>query len=42
MIEWGGWLGLFMNNDNTIGGGCQTLTLLVYNSNRDMYIHNVC
>jgi hypothetical protein len=30
-----------MNKYNTIAGICQTLTLMVYNSNRDMYIHNV-
>ena len=37
----GGWLGLFMNKHNTIGGVCQTLTLMINTSNRDMYIHNV-
>jgi hypothetical protein len=26
-------LGLFMNKHNTIGGGCQTLTLMVNTSN---------
>ena len=33
MIELGGWWGLFMNNDTTIGGGCQTLTLMINTSN---------
>jgi len=33
MIELGGWWGLLYNNNTTIGGGCQTLTLMVNTSN---------
>jgi hypothetical protein len=39
MIELGGYWVLFINNYNTIAGVCQTLTLMVYNSNNNMYTY---